>query len=144
MFLDVSTVEERKHTVCLQSSRCSTTLSTIRIAGTESAEHFLASKWRNKKRERERGSTSLFFKEANFVSESTQQRLEISCLLLYSVDRWFLIQLSRVSCICWNFCRDEREDAEEKKFLGNWKFDEDEKKFSFRWQTKRSSTTARA
>lgn len=59
MFLDVSTVEERKHTVCLQSSRCSTTLSTIRIAGTESAEHFLASKWRNKKRERERVNISL-------------------------------------------------------------------------------------
>lgn len=71
LFLDVSTVEQRKHTVCLQSSRCSTTLSTIRIAGTKSVETFSSVKvaW-----QRERESQHPSFEKEILLARGTQQR----------------------------------------------------------------------
>lgn len=134
LFLDVSTVEQRKHTVCLQSSRCSTTLSTIRIAGTKSVETFSSVKvaWQ---RERERESQHPSFEKEILLARETQQRFgNFVFVAIVSHQVYLIRKISRrliafdpIAVLCIEFFAEE--NAEEKKFLGNWKFDDGRKVF---------------
>lgn len=93
----------------------------------KAAEHFLASKWRDKKSERERESQRLSPRETNFASESNATtipadwKFRVRC---YSRSLYSIPEISRrlivfdpiaVLSIFIIFCRDEDEDEEKRR-----------------------------
>lgn len=107
----------------------------------KASKRFLASKWRDRKRDRERVSTSLFEKEILRAESSatTIPAIENFAFVaivtrLYSIPGISrrLIIFDPIAVLSIEFFAEEdegEENAEEKKFLGNWKFDDGRKVF---------------
>lgn len=108
----------------------------------KASKRFLASKWRDRKRDRERASTSLFEKEILRAESSatTIPAIENFAFVaivtrLYSIpgiSRRRLIVFDPIAVLSIEFFAEEdesEENGEEKKFLGNWKFDDGRKVF---------------